>query len=95
MSPSIMEHLTLGGVGRATVGTSEAGLPAASAKYVKIRALAGNANTVYFGSPGVTAATGFALAAGEDSGWIPVSDVGDLAVIAGAADQGVSLIWLK
>lgn len=63
-------------------GTTLAQMPNVSCSMVKFKALASNAGNVYIGGPGVTVAdgnsdatSGFELAPGDDSGWIPIDNL--------------------
>lgn len=78
------------------VGTSEVDLPLSTrvlARGVNIKAHTGNAGTVYVGGPGVTASNGYPLAAG-DSLFLAVESPTQVKLIAGVADQDVSVIGL-
>lgn len=58
---------------------------------VRIKALAANGDTVYVGSSsGVTSASGFPLAAGQEL-TLPVSSLTKVWVIGGAASQGYAV----
>lgn len=95
MTTSFIEHFALGGTDQQAVGTSAVQLPSARAKMVNIKADPSNSGNVFIGlSNGVTAGNGFALDASQETGWLPVSDVGDIWAIADAASQNVSIIWL-
>jgi len=59
-------------------------LPTVPCNLVKIKAMAGNSGKMYIGGAGVTApdgttdtTTGFELSAGEETGWLPVSNLAD------------------
>lgn len=73
--------------------------PERACSLVRFKAAADNAGTVYIGGSGVTAptgstntTTGLALAAGEDTGWIPVSNLNNFYRICDNA--GDDLIYL-
>ena len=78
--------------GSGTVGTSPVQLPGGLVKkHVVIKANAGNTNVVMVGGPN-TVASGFVLAAGEQTPPIYVDDLGKIWVKGGAASQSFS--WL-
>jgi hypothetical protein len=79
--------------GNGSVGTSAAQLPGgAVSKHVVIRASAGNGNVVMVGQSADTVASGFVLAAGEQTPPICVDDLSKLWVKGGASSQAYS--WL-
>jgi hypothetical protein len=56
-------------------------MPSVACRYVKFKAVSDNAGNVYIGGAGVTVVdgttdttTGFELAAGEETGWLPASN---------------------
>jgi hypothetical protein len=77
----------------ATAGTPVA-LPSHAGIYgVTVRALLGNAGTVYVGGPAVSAATGFELAPGEALS-LDVADSAAVFIDAATSGDGVSLVWV-
>jgi hypothetical protein len=79
--------------GDGTVGTTAAQLPDHQVlKHVVVRANGGNANIVMVGHSHDAVATGFVLAAGEQTPPIYVDDLGKVWVQGGAASQGYSWI---
>lgn len=91
---ALTEYFELGGSGQATIGAAESALPDQAARAVRIKAGAGNSGDVYVGRSGVLTTDGFHLDAGEDTGWIPVNNLSDVALIASGAGQDVSYIYL-
>lgn len=74
--------LGLAGNGELIGIASATQLPTLTCKYVRIKARLTNTGYVYIGGAGVTAAAGsttttagFELAAGDDTGWIPASNL--------------------
>ena len=95
---SPMEHISWGGTGQRTVGTSSVALVASAttAKRVLIKALNGNAGLVYVGSlSGVSSSTGYHIAADQETPWIdvPGNDLANVYLIASQASQGVSFTY--
>ena len=87
------ESLPSFAAGSGSVGTSAAQLPGGLVnKHVVIRADSGNGNVVMVGQSAATVASGFVLAAGEQTPPIYVDDLGKLWVKGGAAAQAYS--WL-
>lgn len=65
-------------------------------RMAQIKSAAGNTQTHYIGGPGVTApsgtadtTTGWPLAAGEETGWIPVENLNQLYIIGGTAGESL------
>lgn len=82
--------------GEIVAGTVAAVAGTVAAKYVMFKAASTNTVVVYLGGAGVTAAdgtadatTGWPLAAGEETGWLPVDNVSRFYTIASAAAQGI------
>lgn len=76
--------------GEATVGGTEAALPSATARRFRLKALGTNLGSIYIGGVGVSAATGWELAAGDVLAFSP--EVSNLNVIhAIAANAGDKL----
>ncbi len=72
-------------------------LPSVACNLVRIRAQADNANDVYVGAVGVTkpngvtdVTSGFPLAAGEETGWIPVTNLDLIYIIGTLATDDIS-----
>lgn len=77
-------------------------LPSVPCRYVALQALADNAGTVYVGGAGVTipdgttdTTSGWALAAGKETAWIPVSNLNQLYIIGDNAGDDVSYLALE
>lgn len=78
--------LTLSGGGELAGTTSALQCPSVTARYVRLKARADNAGGVYLGrSNAVTVpdgttdvTTGFELAAGDETGWLPLSNLNQL-----------------
>lgn len=75
--------------------------PAFTTKYVKIKALADNPGNVYVGGSDVTTAndttdvtTGLQLAAGEETGWMPLANLGALWYVCDSADDSATYMVL-
>lgn len=94
MGASFTEHFEFGGTAQVAVGVAETAPAAGKCKAVKVKANLGNTDNVYVGKAGVLTTTGYELDAGEETPWIPVADLSDVALIGGAASQGVSLIYV-
>lgn len=80
--------------GSGTVGTSEAKLSSVNfpvRKQLVIRADAANSNTIIVGRPG-SAASGFILAAGEQTPPLFVDETDKVAIVGGAASQNYSWV---
>lgn len=82
-------------------GTSAAQFPNVAAKLVRIKARLANAGNVYIGPMGVTKAdgttdttTGLQLLAGDDTGWIPVSNLNKFYGIGDNAGDSVTYLVL-
>jgi hypothetical protein len=77
--------------GNGTVGTTPQQLSIACdvLKHVVVRASSGNNSTI---TVGPTSATGFILAAGEQTPPIYVNDISKILVVGGMADQNYSRI---
>lgn len=85
--------------GYVAVGTSDVQMPSLACSYLQVKALKSNTGTVYVGtSSGVASTitgstnttTGLELAAGDTTGWMPVSNANLFFLIASAASQGVT-----
>lgn len=80
------DPLTLSACGELAGATSATVCAAATARYVRLKARSDNAGSVYLGFDAtVTAAngttdttTGFELAAGDDTGWLPLANLNQL-----------------
>ena len=94
---------TSGGTGNRACTTTAEQLPAHACRMVKLVAASANAGKVYVGFANTVVGTqgadnevtGIELSAGQDSGWIPVSDTSMIWVYGSAATQNVSFMWLK
>lgn len=77
-------------------------LPGVACKLAKLKARSDNAGSVFIGIAGVTkpdgttdTTTGFELAAGEETGWIPVSNLDLLYRICDNAGDDLTYLVLK
>ena len=77
--------------------TSATQLPNQVCKYVKFKAKADNTGTVYIGAGDITVAdestdttSGFPLAAGEETGWIPCENLNQFFRLATAVGDACS-----
>lgn len=93
--------LSLAGVGEVAGSTTESALPTVACKLAKFKAQASNAGNVYIGGAGVTkpdgstdTTTGLELAPGEESGWVPISNVNLLHRICDNAGDDLTYIAL-
>lgn len=82
--------------------TSAAQLPNVPCKLVRFRALSANAGKVYIGVAGVTlpngttdTTTGLQLAAGDDTGWIPVDNLNRFYRICDNAGDGLTYLAMN
>lgn len=87
--------------GEFTPGTSAAQFPTITCRWARIKARAANTGKVAFGPSGVTlpdgttdTTTGFELSAGDDSGWIPVSNLNQFYGIGTGASDSVTYLTL-
>lgn len=82
--------------------TAATQLPNIPCTLVRFKALANNAGNIYLGSAGVTAAdgttdttTGLQLAAGDDTGWIPLTNLNLLYRICDNAGDDLTYLVIK
>ena len=94
----------MGGVasGELAGATSAAQLPDVPCRLAKLKACAANAGKVYVGGTGVTkvdgttdTATGLQLAASEETGWLPISNLNLLYRIADNAGDALTYLVLR
>lgn len=76
-------------------------MPTVSAKFVRVKAVVSNAGNVYLGGSGVTkpdgttdTTTGLELAPGDDSGWLPASNLNVFYIICDNATDDVTYMVL-
>jgi hypothetical protein len=88
-------------VGEFAPGVAAAQFPAGAGRYVRMKARAANAGNVYIGAAGVTKAdgttdttTGLQLAAGDDTGWIPIDNLNRFYGIGDNAADSVTYMVL-
>jgi hypothetical protein len=95
-------------VGLSTVAVGErqgsataAQMPSVACDYVRIKACVSNAGNVYIGGSGVTkpdgttdTTTGFELAPGDDTGWLPASNLSLFYLICDNATDDVTYMAL-
>lgn len=100
--------LTVHPTGLSTVATGEieadssaVQFASVAAKYVRIKARTTNAASVYIGLAGVTVpdgetttTCGFELAPGDDTGWIPISNLNLLYIIGSSDADGATYMVL-
>ncbi len=89
----------LKGQGEFSGNSTATTLPDVACKLVRIKALGDNSGNVYIGNASVTVAdgtsditTGFQLAAGEETPWLPVSNLSQLSRVTDNA--GDDLVYL-
>lgn len=77
-------------------------LPDVSCKLVNIKAVASNTGKVYLGGSGVTkpdgttdTSTGFELAAGAETGWIPIDNLNNFYIICDNATDDIVYLALN
>lgn len=82
-------------------GTTAAQMPDVPCSRVNIKALTGNSTNVYLGTVGVTVpdgvtdtTSGFTLDAGQETGWLDISNLNMLYMITDANGDDVSYIAL-
>lgn len=105
MGYSPIQYMELGGTGTSRCTTSAEALPdQPAAKAVLVRALSGNAGSVFVGISTVTnttgadnSTTGLEIAGGQETPWIPCPPGGlaGIFIIGSAVDQDVTYIWLR
>lgn len=92
--------LTLAFCGERQGSTTAVQLPDKAGRYVRIKAAGDNTGTVALGLSGVTlpngttdTTTGWPLAAGEDTGWLPLANLNALYLICTNATDDI-LYWV-
>ena len=92
---------TLTGQGEFSGSSTATTLPAIACKLVKIKALGDNVGNVYVGNASVTVAngttdvtTGLQLAAGDETPWLPVSNLSQLSRVTDNAGDDLVYITL-
>lgn len=88
--------------GEVAGSVTAAQLPDIDCEFVKIKAHANNAASVYIGPAGVTVAngttdatTGLELAPGDDSGWLPIDDLSKLYIIGTNATDDITYLAVR
>lgn len=86
--------------GKFVASRTAAQLPAVSCNLVKIKALMANTSPIYIGPSSVTrpsgpepdATSGFEIAPGDETGWLPISNLQNLYAIA--EHDGDKIVYL-
>ncbi len=80
------------------VGTSIVKLPNIQATMIRIKALSTNADSIYIADKGnsavLSAANGYELEPGDDTGWMPLANLDRVELISGTAAQSIRYICL-
>lgn len=94
-----MDVYTLVGTGELAGAAAATQCPDVDGKLMKFKAASDNAGSFYIGKSGVTArngttdtTTGWELAPGEDSGWIPVDSLSSFYFISAVGDDATYMV---